>query len=119
MEVAFLDRLASAPCPARGSSGRWSHSITVPPPYSPLRDGALEVAVVERMVLGPHRQALVVGIEARPLGHRPALEHAVQLEPEVPVQPGRVVLLDDEAVALARPFLPVGSAVFVKSRFLL
>ena len=35
-------------------------------------------------------------VEARPLGHRPAQQHAVELEAEVVVQPARPVLLDDE-----------------------
>ena len=60
------------------------------------------------MVLGAHRQPLVAGIEARPLRHRPALQHAVELEPEIPVEPRRVVLLDDEAVALALELAALG-----------
>src|SRR5690606_3349702 len=42
-------------------------------------------------------------IRRRALGHRPALQHAIGLEPEIPVQPGRIVLLDNKAIAaLAR-----------------
>src|SRR6185295_16652696 len=45
-------------------------------------------------------------IERRPLGNGPALEHAVALEPEVVVQAGRPVLLDDEpSRASLAPFL--------------
>lgn len=52
-----------------------------------------------RLVLGPHGEALDFGIGAGALGHRPALEDAVRLDAEIPVQPGCVMLLDDEAVA--------------------
>src|SRR3546814_2174559 len=64
-----------------------------------LRNGALEVAVRQRMVLDVHREALLAGDEARPLGHRPALQYAVHLQAQVVVQaPGRV-LLDQVGVA--------------------
>ena len=39
------------------------------------------------------------GIERRPLGHRPALQHAADLQPQVVVVRGRMVLVHDEAVA--------------------
>ena len=45
----------------------------------------------------PRPPAACRGIERRALGHRPGLEHAVELEAEVVVQPRRVMLLDDEA----------------------
>src|SRR5262245_43004806 len=61
-----------------------------------LRDGSLEVAVLERMILHLHGEALVGGVEAGPLGHRPALEGALELEPEVVVEPAGHVLLDHE-----------------------
>lgn len=64
-----------------------------------LRDDALEAAIVERMVLGRHRQPLLAGDQARPLRHRPALQHAVHLQPEVIVQPPRRMLLDDIGIA--------------------
>src|SRR5690606_19200750 len=62
-----------------------------------LRDGALERAVLDRMILGAHGQPPLARIEARPLRHRPAQQHAVELEPEIPVHAPRGVLLDDEA----------------------
>src|SRR5579862_3492395 len=46
------------------------------------------------MVFGAHRQALVGGVETRPFGDGPAQENAVQLEPEIIVQPRGVMLLD-------------------------
>ena len=61
-----------------------------------LRDRALERGVAEGVVLDLHRQPLDRRIERRPLGDRPALEHAVGLEPEIVVQVRGVVLLDDE-----------------------
>ncbi len=51
------------------------------------------------MVLRADRQALVGRVEAGPLGDRPALEHAVDLQSQIPVQPGGVVLLNHEHVA--------------------
>ena len=62
-------------------------------------DDALEAAIVERMVLGQHGQPFLAGDQARPLRHRPALQHAVELEPEVVMQAPRRVLLDDIGVA--------------------
>src|SRR5512146_1857446 len=105
--MAFLDRLA-----------RVLARIGYPAPDIPqhhraaavfaLGDGAFECAVVERVILGPHRQAVLAGVEARAFRHRPALEHSVELQPEIPVQPGRLMLLDDEAVALALELAPLG-----------
>jgi hypothetical protein len=66
-----------------------------------LRDHALELAVLEGMVLGLHREAPLGGIEARALRHRPALQHAVELQAKVVVQPRRVVSLNVVAQLLA------------------
>ena len=57
---------------------------------------ALEGGVIEGMILHRDRHALVVGIERRALGHRPGLQHPVELEPEVVVQAPRGMLLHDE-----------------------
>ena len=84
-----------------------------------LRDGALEAVVLDRVVLDMHGQPLLAGDKARAAGDRPALHHAVKLEAEVVMQAPRRVLLDDEAVALARaPCLPRGSGVTSNLRFL-
>ena len=64
-------------------------------------NGALEVAVVERMVLDLDRQPLDRRIERRALGHRPRLEGAVELQAEIVVQPRGVVALHHEAQGLA------------------
>ena len=63
-------------------------------------NGAFEIAVIERMVFDFHREPLVVRIERGPAGDRPGLEHAVEFEPEIVVQPGRGMLLDHEATPL-------------------
>ena len=83
-----------------------------------LGDGAFEVAVVERVVLHLDREALVLRVERDALGHRPGLEDAVELKAQVIVQARRGMLLDDEAGVLggSNLALPLGSAVFVKSR---
>ena len=84
-----------------------------------LRDRALELTVLEGMILHVHRKALLARDQARTARHRPALQHAVQLQPEIVVQAPGSVFLDDVAVALAGDaFLPRGSAVVLKSRFL-
>src|SRR5688572_693965 len=58
-------------------------------------DLALEAAVVERVILGLHGEAAVLRAEARLFRHGPALQHAVVLEPEIVVKPGRIVFLHD------------------------
>jgi hypothetical protein len=49
------------------------------------------------MVLDVDGHPPVLWVERRSLGHGPAGQHAVDLEPEVVVQPRRAVALDDEA----------------------
>ena len=69
------------------------------------------------MVLDMDRHALFLRVEARPLGHRPAQQHAVELEPEVVVQAGGPVLLDDEAECVGlRSAHALGSGVTAKLR---
>src|SRR5918992_1952297 len=64
-----------------------------------LRDDALERQVLDRVVLGAHRQPSHLGVQGRALGNGPADEHAVDLEPEVVVQRRRAVSLHGEATA--------------------
>ena len=65
-----------------------------------LRDDALEVGVLERVVLDVDGQALDLGPERRALGDCPALEHPGHLQAEVVVEaPGGVLLDDEEAAA--------------------
>src|SRR6185437_373323 len=88
-----------------------------------LRDRAFEVAVVERMILDFDGEPLVMRVERRAAGHRPRLEDAVEFEPQIVVQPGCGMLLDDEPPPTRRrdpdiargllglleiPLLPVG-----------
>ena len=68
----------------------------MPPPYWLFGNGAFEIAVIERMVLDLDRQPLVVRIERGTARHRPGFEDAVEFQPEIVMQPGRVVLLDHE-----------------------
>src|SRR5262245_54605592 len=73
-----------------------------------LGDGALELTIVDRMVLDVHRKPVLVWIAARALGHRPALRHPIEFEPEVPVEPRRCMLLHDKAVARALELASLG-----------
>ena len=87
-----------------------------------LRDDALELGVLDRVVLDLHREPLDRRIERRTLRHRPREQHALPLEPEVVVERGRAVLLDDERERLRRArtfgvFAPAGSGVTPKRRF--
>ena len=60
------------------------------------RDGALEAAVRDRVILDMDRHTFVGRIEARSLRHRPGEQHTVELEPKVVVQACCRVLLHDE-----------------------
>ncbi len=62
-----------------------------------LADHALEVGVLERVVLDLDREALHARVGRRPLRDGPRAQRPVDLEAEVVVQARGVVLLDDEA----------------------
>ena len=100
MEVALFDRLARVlaglgdPAPAIPQHHRAAAIFA-------LWDSAFKGAVIQRVILGAHGEALVVRVEAGALGNRPAFQDPVHLQAEVPVQARSVVLLDDEAVASA------------------
>jgi hypothetical protein len=68
-----------------------------------LRDVAVEIGVVDRVILDMHRHALVRGIERGASLDGPAPQNATMLEPKVPVQSRSlcIVLLHDEH---SRPF---------------
>ena len=68
-----------------------------------LGDHPLEVGVLDGVVLDVDGQAAFAVAHRGALGHRPAREHAVDLEPQVVVEPPRRVLVDDEQVAVGRP----------------
>ena len=61
-----------------------------------LGDVPLEGRVLEGMVLGVHGEAVLVGRLGEALGDGPRDQHAITLEPQVPVQAARMVLLDHE-----------------------
>src|SRR5262245_43996712 len=54
-----------------------------------LRDRTFERVVLDRVILDLHGKPLLAGIEARTARDRPALHHAVELEPQVVVQAAR------------------------------
>ena len=58
-----------------------------------LRDRALERVVFDRVILDMDREALFSRHHAWAAGHRPALHHAVELQPQIVMQPpGRMLL---------------------------
>src|SRR5262249_41914126 len=63
----------------------------------PLGDGALEVSIIEWVVLDLDREAFHLRVEGRCPGDRPGLEHSIELEPQVIMQTAGGVLLDHEA----------------------
>jgi hypothetical protein len=95
--------LAFAECGAGVGGFLFGHPVAAIPEHHcaaavfAFRDRAFEIPVVERMVLDLHRQSLVAGIAGRTFGDSPGFEYPVELEPQVIVQTGRSVLLDDEA----------------------
>ena len=76
-----------------------------------LRDLAVELRVLERVVLDVHRERAVACFERDALRHRPRQQDAVALEAEVVVQPAGVVSLHDEdrRVAVATAAEGLGS----------
>src|SRR4030095_1702647 len=80
------DRVPEAAAPAAAA----------PPAILALRNHALEPRVVERVVLGLGGHPPLACHQARPFRNRPALQHAIELEPEIPVHAARGVLLHHE-----------------------
>ena len=74
-------------------------------------NGPFKIAVIERMVFHLHRQPLVGGIERGPPCHRPGTEGAVQLQPEIIMQPRGGMFLDHKAQRRGL-FHPFGAAGF-------
>ena len=73
----------------------------------PVADDAFERGVAQRMVLDEHGEALLGVVGGRPLRHRPRLERAAELQPEVVVQAGGGVLLHDERERAGPPLVRV------------
>jgi len=63
-------------------------------------DVAFEVDVRQRVILGLHGEVVHLGVGRQALWHGPRRQHAVALQPEVPVQGPGVVLLHDKARVL-------------------
>ena len=71
---------------------------------SPARDDPLEVRILNGVVFDFDRQALVGGVGGRPLRHGPGFQDAGPFEPEVPMQSGgRMFLNDEEMRAIFAP----------------
>ena len=98
LELATLHLLGRGPV-AEGAVRAAVPDDGRPGAVAALGDHALEVAVLERMVLDVHGQALLAVPDRRPLRHGPAREHTAELEPEVVVEPAGRVLVHDEQVA--------------------
>ena len=68
------------------------------------RDLAVEGRVLQRMVLRVHGQVVLRRVVGDPLRQGPGDEHPAAFQPEIPVQPARMVLLHHEDARLvARP----------------
>ena len=83
-----------------------SHTDHPPRPVLPARYLALEVEVLDRMILGGGREAVIAGRLRQALGQRPAGQHAVVLQAQIPMQAPGVVLLDHEAPGCGPPSPP-------------
>ena len=75
------------------------------------RDLAGELQVLDGVVLGAHGQPHGVRLGGQALGHRPRRQHAVALEPHVPVQAAGVVLLHHEPVVGAGRRIGLGDGL--------
>ena len=70
-----------------------------PSPIFSLRNGSFEVEIAQRVVGHLHRQSLDSRLCRRTLWHSPALQYPIQLQPEIPMESSRVMLLNHEAEA--------------------
>jgi len=102
LELAPRDLLARRPVAERAEPAAVPDDGR-PRAVAALGDHALEVGILDWVVLDVDGQAALAVADRGALGHRPAREHAVDLEPQVVVEPPRRVLVDDEQVAVGRP----------------
>src|ERR1700686_512256 len=72
-----------------------------------LRDGALKAFVRDRMVLDVDGETFFAGIETRATRDRPAFHNAVELEPQIVMQPPCRMFLNHITVAAA--FFPTAA----------
>jgi len=99
MQLTGLDRTPGILAVARPpGAGVPDDHIAAPVPAH--RDDALEIEVVQRVVLDMKCRAAHHGIERGPFGHRPADQHPVDLQAQVVVQPPGPVPLHHEAPAI-------------------
>src|SRR3546814_1904029 len=106
MEMAFLDVLRALARDRRPAAAVPQHHAAAA--IFALGDHAFEVGIGHRMVLGAHRETLVGGVGARPLGHRPAFEHAVDFEADVVMEPRR----SEEHTSELQSLMRISYAVF-------
>ena len=92
-------RLEGAPVPADRVAGA----------VLALRDDALEVEVLDRVVLGPGGEAPLVGVAGRALRDGPRGKRAVDLQAKVVVEAAGTVPVDDEAAARRRAWPPAAA----------
>jgi hypothetical protein len=59
-----------------------------------------EMQILDRMVLHPHGEAFLSGIERRTFGDRPRLEYSSSFDPEVVMETRGVVLVDDKPLSV-------------------
>src|SRR5215469_10690814 len=101
LDLAALDLRQGTPGPNHAERPAVPHhhgSRTV----VPGRDLPLKPRIVQWMVLGHHRQPFVFWIERWPFRHRPRLQHPIDRQPEVIVQPRRRMLLHHKRVPVLR-----------------
>ena len=108
LQIPFFQSLPKKPLALFAvSGGRVMVNAPVPDDHAPravivLRDETLKILVIERVIFDHHGQPFYGWIERGPPRDGPALQHALQFEPEVVMKgPGRVLLNDkDETVSL-------------------
>ena len=79
-----------------------------------VRDDALEVDVLDRVILDVDRQAPCLRVERRAVGHSPARQHPVHLEAQVVVPAAGAVPLHDEPQGLAAGLVSAGFGCWLR-----
>jgi len=93
LQVAFVEAAVRIAVGRPGAAVPHDHG---PAAVFALGNVALEIEVLHGMVFGAHGEPLVADRKARPARHRPALEHAVELEPQIVVGAARGMFLHHE-----------------------
>ena len=70
-----------------------------PRPILAFRNIALKIRVFQRMVLNRHREPFDSRIERGSFGHRPGLQYAANLKPEIVMKISPLMLLDHKEQA--------------------